>query len=246
MAGGIGGFTMRELPIILTAANARKSREGTKTQTRRLHNLERINAVPDYWACTPTMDPNIIAFVDRASITSGRIESLIRVKPYYLAGELLWAKETIMLPPPITPRLLREGADTWPTHYYRADLDKAQIEELKEWGWKVKTARFMDKIYTRDWYRVKSWRAERLKDISEADCIAEGIVKDTWEFNTAPYRSYIHTGINSGRSIPQAAFMDLWNAINLKTFPWSMNPWVFVYEYEKLETYELKGGINKD
>jgi len=226
---------MRKLLAAFTAENALLIRQGRKIQTRRTHKLEEVNKNPDYWAVTPTMDKNVMAFVDKEAMASGRLSEVTRVKPSFLVDDLIGVKETVYLPPPITPKMLRDGADTWPEVYYRIDLDQADIERLKEWGWKVKTSRFMNKEYARTWRRITSVRAERLQDISEEDALAEGVVREYGKYNIAPYRSYVHKGINAGRSTARAAFMDLWNAINLKTFPWSSNPWVLVYEFEEVQ-----------
>ena len=75
-----------------------------------------------------------------------------------------------------------------------------------------------------------------MASISEEDAIAEGIEKSTWEFNVAPYRSYIHTGVNAGRSIARAAFMDLWDSLNAKRgYGWDTNPWVWVISFKPLQ-----------
>jgi len=58
---------------------------------------------------------------------------------------------------------------------------------------------------------------ERLQDITEADAIAEGVLP----FNNQVLRA-------------KSYFEDLWNAINGKG-AWESNPWVFVYEFMRVE-----------
>ncbi len=68
---------------------------------------------------------------------------------------------------------------------------------------------------------VKSARVEKLQEITEEDAIAEGV------------RAY---GPNncSGTSA-RIAFAELWDSINGKKYPWESNPWVFVYEFGRVE-----------
>ena len=60
--------------------------------------------------------------------------------------------------------------------------------------------------------RVTGVRAERLRDISDADCIAEGI--------------------EPGTADPKAAYMALWDSINGAGAS-ERNPWVYILDFEK-------------
>lgn len=63
--------------------------------------------------------------------------------------------------------------------------------------------------------------AERLQEISENECIAEGCCG-----------SYEEEDIE----LPSHKFRDLWDSINAKRgYPWDSNPWVWVVEFEKQE-----------
>lgn len=78
--------------------------------------------------------------------------------------------------------------------------------------------------------RITDVRVERLQDISDEDCVREGI---QWA-NGGFYSYYNHlTGARlwlSGKS-PKKAFADLIDRISGKG-TWESNPWVFVYEFE--------------
>ena len=78
--------------------------------------------------------------------------------------------------------------------------------------------------------RITNVRVERLQDISDDDCVREGI---QWA-NGGFYSYYNHlTGARlwlSGKS-PQKAFAELFDRLSGKG-TWKSNPWVFVYEFE--------------
>lgn len=76
---------------------------------------------------------------------------------------------------------------------------------------------------------ISNIRVERLQDISDADCLAEGIVKYTNSAYTyvEDGKQYYHRELDT----PQKAYGVLTNKINgLGT--WTANPWVFVYEFK--------------
>ena len=77
--------------------------------------------------------------------------------------------------------------------------------------------------------RIEKVRVERLQDISDADCLSEGIIK---------YANGVYTYIEGGKKYyhreldtPQKAYGVLINKINgLGT--WMLNPLVFVYNFK--------------
>ncbi|OJV17950.1 MAG: hypothetical protein BGO30_08380 [Bacteroidetes bacterium 41-46] len=96
--------------------------------------------------------------------------------------------------------------------------------------WKNKL--FMPEWAARYFIEVTAVRAERLQDISEKDCIKEGI--DRIDFPA------IHFGIEEGEyfhwlgNTPQEAYAALINKINGKG-TWEKNPFVWVYDFKLIE-----------
>ncbi len=95
-------------------------------------------------------------------------------------------------------------------------------------GWKNKMFVRADLMPHR--IRITSIRIERLQDISEEDCLREGVEK--W------IDCYIVSGImeNHGKNnvcfdTPREAFAALIDRISGRG-TWKRNPWVFVYEFE--------------
>lgn len=72
--------------------------------------------------------------------------------------------------------------------------------------------------------RITDVRVERLNDISESDCIAEGIY-----LHTDGYYSFPNSKM--GYDTPREAYAALIDKISGKGV-WSSNPYVFVYEFE--------------
>lgn len=77
--------------------------------------------------------------------------------------------------------------------------------------------------------RIEKIRVERLQDISEEDCLAEGIIK---------YANGVYTYIKDGKKLfrshldtPRKAYADLIDKISGKN-TWNSNPWVFVYNFK--------------
>ena len=81
--------------------------------------------------------------------------------------------------------------------------------------------------------RIKSIKAERLQNISDEDCLREGVIKWT--------NCYIVTGIIEERGknnvcfdTPREAFAALIDRISGKG-TWERNPWVYAYEFELVQ-----------
>ena len=85
--------------------------------------------------------------------------------------------------------------------------------------------------------RITNVRIERLQDISDEDCLNEGVVKDTCKtyFNgyTVKFSLDQYNNILSSEwfRTPREAFAHLINKMSKKG-TWESNPYVFVYDFE--------------
>lgn len=79
--------------------------------------------------------------------------------------------------------------------------------------------------------RITNVRVERLKDISDTDCLAEGIYKyhgmRRWHYKFNDKSK----GTASDHKTPREAYAALIDRISGKG-TWERNPWVFVYDFE--------------
>ena len=89
--------------------------------------------------------------------------------------------------------------------------------------------------------RITRIRVERLQDISEEDCLAEGIkeiyengVDDTSEFYGYAYLPDATPCVDETYNYPQEAYAALIDKISGKC-TWKNNPYVFVYEFELIK-----------
>ena len=189
--------------------------EGRKTQTRRLAGLEYINKDPNRWLGVKRISWRGWTFLCP--------EGNRLAKPRYQVGETVYIKEAFMF---------KKGADIresyigtpdeaclgFPPHYlYKAD----DTEEVKDYGrcYKWRSPMMMPEHAARHFITITVVRAERLQEITEADCIAEGCPHALIILPTVPMREW---------------FKHLWNSINPK-YPWESNPWVFAYTFRRAE-----------
>lgn len=77
--------------------------------------------------------------------------------------------------------------------------------------------------------KITNIRIERLQDISEEDCLKEGL---EWSHGIfyVNYNKYTGSRVNLGNN-PQKAFANLIDKVSGEG-TWESNPWVFVYEFK--------------
>lgn len=78
--------------------------------------------------------------------------------------------------------------------------------------------------------RITNIRVERLQDISEEDCIAEGVWRDD-NVGLEGTTYWYHGLANSSFRTAKEAYASLIDKISGKG-TWESNPWVFVYDFE--------------
>ena len=157
-------------------------------------------------------------------------ENLILVNPRYKVGETVYLKEPYHVFDEENNLCLYKypPKEDWMTDKEFSDIVHS-LSELKGWHNKL----FMPEKYARYFIKITNVRAERLQDISEEDCIREGITS----YLLDPSKAYTHIkeyGIKDymgGFNTPQEAYAALINKINGKD-TWDNNPWVWVYDYE--------------
>ena len=132
--------------------------------------------------------------------------------PYHV-GDILWVRETYGL---------FNDEDEYIYIYYKAD--EGNPEKCPYFG-KWKPSIHMPREVARIFLEVKSVLVERLRDISEKDAKAEGVILG------AKYGK-----LYSLKQSYKASFSCLWNNINAKRgYSWDSNPWVWVIEFERVE-----------
>lgn len=126
---------------------------------------------------------------------------------YGIPGDRLWVREAFSI----------YDHPEGPVCFYKADHPQ---DEYLKWRPSIHMPRWVSKILL----EITDIRVERLKDISEEDAKAEGVVIGVEEFKvTGTDRPY------------KLAYSLLWDLINAKRgFGWDVNPWVWVIEFKRV------------
>lgn len=204
---------MKERPILFSGAMVRAILNGRKTQTRRV-----LKGLALSWLDEFMFTPEFVADPDNAMC------------PFGVPGDRLWVRETWLQEyDPITvksyfpPRALYKATES--RHCVQFDGDGfAEINKdgTEKSPWRPSI--FMPRWASRITLEITKVRVERLQEISEEDCLAEGCPD-------ALGSEYCIDGM----SCRKAWYADLWDSINGKNHPWASNPWVWVIEFQRKE-----------
>lgn len=119
-----------------------------------------------------------------------------------------------------------------PQHYIsRPDIDGYQIISMCP-GWRNKM--FVRAELMPHQIRITGIRCERLQDISDEDCMKEGVVDVTYfKSGGRPYELFALPGHEYEETFntPRQAFAALIDKVSGRG-TWDRNPWVVVYEFE--------------
>jgi hypothetical protein len=156
----------------------------------------------------------------------------IRLKPRYQKGDILWVRETWQ-----ENTMTSEKDKQDMPYFYRADPDGVL---LRSWCSPI----FMPRKAARLFLEVKDVRLERVRDITNADVMAEGINENECQQKC---EEALQNGLCNLTSLADLTktedcydcdltkkknYERLWNHLNAKRgYPWERNPWVWVYEF---------------
>ncbi|QRG06144.1 hypothetical protein EZH22_24670 [Xanthobacter dioxanivorans] len=206
---------MTDRPILFSAPMVRALLAGTKTQTRR--------AIPEAMQESYSNYDDWCSNVSAGVPTSRQWErefylERIRIQP----GDRLWCRENHAicprtawaLPKTVSP----DDADF--AAYYQADFDRSG---KPRWKPSIHMPRWASRLTL----YVTDVRVERLKDISEDDARAEGVVQrpDGW-FTVID----VQRGMTGAATHAVDSYAMLWESIN-GLGSWTQNPWVAAYTF---------------
>ncbi len=200
-------------PILFNTEMVRAILAGRKTQTRRI-----VKPQPSYLPYTDSKEGHektLKNYIDEG-LKNGAI------KGKYQIGDILWVRETFAKPP-----ITAFGVP----YIHKAGFDRTIC------GWKPSI--HMPKEAARIFLKITNVRCERLQDISDNDAIGEGIDFFNHGYGGSPvgiwYKNY---KFGTNNCSPNYSFQTLWDSINAKKQPWRSNPWVWVYDFERIEKPE--------
>lgn len=180
--------------------------DGCKTQTRRIMKGKPL---------LPTDEIESAGILgDEAQIIANGGESLITMKLPYKHDEVVAVAQS-----------------------YKAVFEEQQDDTLEmldlalSAGWNNKM--FVRAEACKHHIRIINVRIERLQDISDRDCIKEGIIDNDWFFSFKRYAT-LKAGeviIKQNYCSPREAFACLIDKVSSKG-TWESNPYVWVYDFE--------------
>jgi hypothetical protein len=197
---------------------------GQKTQTRRTmktqplyyesYNEDELPQIKTYLNYKKHNDGVLIKNYSDGCLPLTKDNKLI--KPRYRKGEICFIKEPYFWD--------SQGGIIGKLHYKYAGED----------GFKWANKLFMPARYARYFIEITGVRAERLQDISDEDCISEGIMESDQKgvyFSDAVQYSGARAGICKSFHSPQEAYAALIDSIYSKG-TWESNPFVWVYDFK--------------
>ena len=193
--------------------------EGRKTQTRRVITYPKTfhgKDVCGYYVCRRATDRAITevcmydeneSFIDEGQIL-----------PKYKVGEVVAVAQSYR----DCGGINEEGVPMWEIISQKVGSTNA--------GWNNK--RFVVSSLMPHQIRITDVRVEKLQDISDEDCLKEGIQKMLTGCEYYQYSFYDNDkDVWNNYKTPREAFAHLINKVSRKDV-WSENPYVFVYDFE--------------
>ena len=204
-------------PIIFSTPMVVAILEGRKSQTRRVIKDKDITNWFDI-----DVDGKPIAYIDQE--TGDSYPPTRRAK--YQVGDILWVRETWA--PCAT-------IDSWLNdtnlYVYRTNYGTTEDDSFPPSMFKWRPSIFMPREAARIFLKVTNVRVERVQDITVDDCRLEGCCCS----------DCLQTGPHSPDCKCDTLFHNVWNDINAKRgYSWDTNPWVWVYEFERISKEEAE------
>ena len=166
------------------------------------------------------------------------------IKPKYKVGDILYVRETWCYGNIVGDDDDFGNIECWLEQlesdidkekiFYKADMEDAVKEGVSFEDVVWKPSIHMPKKYARIFLKVTNVRLERLQDISEDDLEKEGIVSysEKWENMECECTKNNRCQRYCDRRLD---FINLWNSTTKNGYKWEDNPYVFVYEFERIE-----------
>lgn len=207
--------------IIFTEPNFHLTVQGIKKQTRRIVQVPKgavgvqvqTRAIDGaFWGC--------YALNENERTINPKTGQEWVINPRYKVGETVYLKEPYII-----------TGQTYEYEYLHEN--KTDIACIKRNGG-YKNKLFMPEIAARYFIKITNVRAERLQDISEEDCINEGIKVGRCGNESKWMKAFYMEEDNQPYITARRAYEMLINKINGKD-TWQSNPWVWVYEYELIK-----------
>lgn len=217
---------MKIKPILFNTDMVKAILKGSKTQTRRIVNFDKIAKQS---GCTKGTLAYSDTFKSWAVFNGNNDVDLCLIDAPIEKGDVLWVRESFYkhYETPKDYKGIKPGAN----FYYTAS-----VNEKKEWlqlWYKKMPSIFMPKKACRIFLEVTNVRVEKLRDISESDSKAEGVAFLRGETDKFGYKCYTDD-YAIGYATAKDSFLSLWQSIHGAKSDLD-NPFVWVYEFNKVD-----------
>lgn len=201
-------------PILFNTEMVRAILDGRKTVTRRC-----VRKKGCIIRNNQEINKNLKSQFEPYNVTARcGIPQNVFFKPPYELGDILYVRETWLM------------ADDG-SYYYKAGESESQRQVREAIRYKWNPSIHMPKEAARIFLKVTDVKVERLQEMTASESEKEGIRLPP-HYDTKE-RAYI------------LAFADLWDStikkIDLDTYGWYANPWVWVIDFEQCEEPEKEG-----
>lgn len=190
--------------------------EGRKTMTRRIIKTPRTMEGKDVYGFSVVKYPRTGVPIEVMALDADGAQ-INNILPKYKVGEVVAVAEAYKDVHDLEPQdlVLSKG------EYVPACMTQ---------GWANKEFVRADIMPER--LRITDVRVERMQDISDEDCLKEGVIENTaTDMLGGTINGYTIKGVDGGYAFAREAFSALINRISGRG-TWESNPWVFVYEFE--------------
>lgn len=225
---------MKEIPILFSTPMVQAILAGNKTQTRRIVKPQPVDS---YFQSLVHHASGRFTFVKNGNYNPTQNDVLEVKCPYGQSGDIIWVRENYKIYINSGGKQIyfafEETDHLFPFYYKQLTLNtlkKIMARDLRHDEWHSSPSIHMYKESARIWLQIESIRVERLRDISEEDSSAEGVLK----LEDGRYKNYLN-GTSCQCETAKLGFTTLWCNIN-GTDSWNSNPWVWAITFKVLST----------
>jgi hypothetical protein len=218
------GVLVKERPILFSGEMVRAILDGRKTVTRRVVKFNAAGRLklPGSHKNWHRDDPDAV-----------------KACPYGQPGDRLWVRETwaaAAIYDEMAPKEMPEDAVPWFREGFIPPIDeRPNFSRPGRWRPSIHMPRWASRLTL----EVTGVRVERLRDIRDDGCEAEGIeILDRGDVSVGALELK-----NGGKrySTARGLFAGLWDSLNAKRgFGWDKNPWVWVVEFKIIPVTSTK------
>ncbi len=237
---------MKEHLILFSTPMVQALLEGRKSQTRRVvkfgdkdtKSIQRATSLEwdmrradDRMPLFDTWGPQKAHFLFKQPSKYNNSDIVFALQcPYGQVGDRLWVRETWAV-----FQLESEGGHKeFPNILYRADNSTKLLVNQVVWKYNTPKLKWRPSIFMPRWasritLEITDIKVQRLWEITEEDAIAEGVLSEEgikyWNEHPLSFAT---------KTSPKDEYARLWDNLNIKKYPWYLNPWVWVIEFKRI------------